>query len=861
MSPSAPSAATWLSRLRGDDPQAQVEALRAWVQSPLATTPQAHTVWRAVERLALRASAEPVRAAALQALTSPAARAFYHAHSTWPPAWRASLRREIEAWAREGLITPAQAAVLQARYGPPPSKPSLADIPAEAPPQRRAAPWSLQVVLYLGAFFVIAAALLFAAVVETWRLPILLTATVLFMAAAAATYRLEPTGSRVLGIVAAGFLWADAGVLYDLLSPSLYYPWDDFYWAGAFMLLAALWLLGGWLLRSTVLTLAAWPMLAASLLRAWSGLQGLAWGNIPRISWLLLAWSGEVVLALLWARWIRGRQATAARWLWGTAHGTAVALLFFMGPLAALDAPGSGAPWVERLSTWGVMAAAFAMLLAFYLLSRALMHPLPWMEAWAVPLALAGVAVSIAQLGVRPWQQALLWVVFALLSAAAAVGLRRLRWGMPRAWSWGMELLAGLAWMVAGFILVDAPYSPWWGWAVWMLGGLWGWGEALRTDRITPAGFGWLLVTLAWLQALGNIWPWPEPPYWPGWMLLLPLLGVLLDVLGRGLQRRRVRWVARGGAAVYALLVWATAMSQSPYRLREAAVLAVLAFGVAGYARLGPWPKLWAVVPLLGLATWGVFLDALGGYHPATLGVWPVVAVLAAWAGTRRAATPGWRAWRWGALAIAWLTALLTLPYDDGWSALTLAVMATLTGVVAWQTRSMALVLPTAALYFWAYAWTLNLWDVRQPQWYTIPAAALGLLLHALYRRTGHQVTAFVMGALAQLVLFTTTYVQMVSHRSGWYFAMLFLQGLVVLGYGLWSNAPALIWPPIGFVVLATVTIVLIQFQGLGVLALLCGAGLALLAGGLFVLTRRARQQPAAGPEGEKATNDDTAAA
>lgn len=844
----------WLARLQSSDPARLQQALREWPHDPRASSPAAAAVWRQVEQLALRASDAQVQQAALQALTSPAARRFYHGRTAWSPGLRAALRAEIAGWAREGLISPAQAAVLQARYADPPRTEARAPAPTAA--ARRASPWALHVVLYLGAFFVIAAALLFAALVEAWRLPILLLATALFGAAAAGVYRITPTGGRVLGIVAAGFLWADAAVLSDLFAPYWGPDGQDLYWAAATFVLAVVWLLAGWLLRSGVLTLAAWPMAAASVAFAWAWLD--PYFPLARALRLHVTWTAEVLAAAAWAAWSRARLSRAARWLWAVSHGVALLLLLTALPILAfevLDAPAEHRPTMAGLALLGHL-----LLLGFYAVARRGLGPAPWIESWAVPWAVLGAMLAWTLLWPTGWPQAVALALAALACAALAEGVRRIGLGMPRAWGLGLELVAGLGWWVAGVLLVEDSSVAWrhvGALVVWLAGALWGWSMGWRAARWVPTLWGWLLSQTAFAHFIARVWPGQADVYWPGWWLLSVLGSAALDAWARRAQRRVVMYVARGGLVVTAWGLGVQILGRwGEFALRDAGVVLALTVLLAAYARALRKAWLWAGVPVMAWASWGLVLSALGADHPATLAAWPVVAALVVWGVARSRPSPPWRAWGWGTLVSAWLTALTALFTDDGWSALALAMMATVTGGFAWLWHPLALAVPTAGLYFAAYAWTLHLWHVRQPQGYTVPAAVLGLLLHALYRRRGHRVIAFVLGAVAQLVLFTTTYIQMVDQRSGWYFAVLFLQALVVLGYGLWSNDPALIWTPVGFVVLATVTLVLIRFQGLGVLALLCGAGLALLAGGLFFLWRRARREASAEPPASPARPD-----
>ncbi len=1154
----------WLEGLQDADPKRVQATLQAWVQHPAASQPTAAVVWRTIEQLALSATPE-VRAAARQALTSAAARAFYARWWARPPAWRQILRSEIAAWQQEGLITEEQAAVLLARYAEPPPRPSRpaappprpTDAPSsraerQQPPPRTATPrpapastrpaqWAPQLILALGALFTIAAALLFAALVASWRLPILAAATVIFAGAAAAVYRFMPTGGRVLGIVAAGFLWSVSRVGADLVGTTWGADARLWYWAAATWLLAGIWLAGGWLLRSALLTLAAWPMLAASVLYALSSLERA--GVTTALTWTLAAWAAEWNLSLVWAWLIRERMPQATRWLWGLGHAVALFLLPLLLLTAALERSTLMAPAV-----WLPAALGYALLFAGYGLARRVVRPLPWLDTWAATLALAGGVLSLPLSADAAWLRGLI----GLLLAVALAGLaqwRRASDHLPP--PLGRDALAVLTFFWTGAITASAAAHPaehWLTAGAWGLGFIWTQSVALQGNRWLPAISGWPLSGLATAYIVTKIWPAVPEPYWPGWLMVPLLLAVGLDGLGARLRKPAAAWSARGAQVLLAAFIFAGALGNWPWHGRDALILtgltalglgqaltrgwlvlaplggligltawavglhawgrynpwhlgwfplvstllawatprgrwrrwarvwawaawaatwgalpfmvfdlengaslvlvlaaallvltalrlpsrwlesmaalpgslalawaifdrphqrldvlaltlllalligytqwrrlyalrslipplvlttlaigldafhhyhsewllpwavlsSLLAWGLhhrrmttwarpwawgalltawltaglllvehpawdtlllavvagltagyaallrrsaldgvvlfpavatlllafwppqrsrdalavllltvltAGYARRKAAPALWGLVPPLGLAAWAVALLAWHSYHPAALAAWPVLAAVAGWLLRGRISPATARAWGWGSLAAAWVTAPLTLTYADGWSGLALAALATITAGQALLWRLLHLSLPAAGLYFWAYAWTLSaLWDVRQPQLYTVPAALLGLLLHELYRRARHPTWALVIGTLSQLVLFTTTYGQMLAQHSGWYFAMLLLQGVVVLLYGLVIGAPALIWPPVGFVVLGTVSIVLIQFRDLGVLTLLCLAGLAFLAGGLYFLWRITRREdktarPSTGPD------------
>jgi hypothetical protein len=80
--------------------------------------------------------------------------------------------------------------------------------------------------------------------------------------------------------------------------------------------------------------------------------------------------------------------------------------------------------------------------------------------------------------------------------------------------------------------------------------------------------------------------------------------------------------------------------------------------------------------------------------------------------------------------------------------------------------------------------------------------------MHYLLMRAGSNKGAFITGMVSQLILLSTTYIQMVANNALGYFAALFFQSLVVLAYGLVIRSRSLVFTPIAFVVLGVFTVV-----------------------------------------------------
>ncbi len=170
-----------------------------------------------------------------------------------------------------------------------------------------------------------------------------------------------------------------------------------------------------------------------------------------------------------------------------------------------------------------------------------------------------------------------------------------------------------------------------------------------------------------------------------------------------------------------------------------------------------------------------------------------------------------------------------------------IAVAATFYAAEAFAHKNVWLGFPANALYLMSYFVILNELNVDEPQFFSVGAAALGLLMHYLLQRAGNKTAAFIMGLLSQLVLLGTTYVQMVDTGELKYFFVLFFEALVVLGYGIVARSRSLVIAPIGFIVLALMTILVNALKDLSLVLIIGIAGLILLALGILAVVMRER--------------------
>ena len=181
-------------------------------------------------------------------------------------------------------------------------------------------------------------------------------------------------------------------------------------------------------------------------------------------------------------------------------------------------------------------------------------------------------------------------------------------------------------------------------------------------------------------------------------------------------------------------------------------------------------------------------------------------------------------------------------PFHDGSdTSIPVAIAATLFAAEAFALRKVWWALPANALYLISYFMILAELDVDEPQFYSIGAALLGMLMHYLLTRAGSKTGAFVAGMLSQLVLLGTTYIQMLSTERLLFFFILFIQSMVVMVYGLIQRSRSLVITPIVFAVLGVVTVVYSALKGLGPVILIGSTGIVLLTAGIVAVLMRER--------------------
>jgi hypothetical protein len=196
---------------------------------------------------------------------------------------------------------------------------------------------------------------------------------------------------------------------------------------------------------------------------------------------------------------------------------------------------------------------------------------------------------------------------------------------------------------------------------------------------------------------------------------------------------------------------------------------------------------------------------------------------------------------RYSGLGVGVLTSFSALSQGGLEASIPVAITATLFAAEAFALRNVWWALPANAFYLMSYFMILFELNVDEPQYYSIGAALLGMLMHYLLTRAGSKTGAFIAGMLSQLVLLGTTYIQMVSTNKLSFFFVLFVQSMIVLIYGLIQRSRSLVITPIVFAVLGVMTVIYSALKGLGPVIMIGSTGVLLLMAGIIAVLLRER--------------------
>ncbi|RME90564.1 MAG: hypothetical protein D6770_02220, partial [Anaerolineae bacterium] len=517
------------------------------------------------------------------------------------------------------------------------------------------------------------------------------------------------------------------------------------------------------------------------------------------------------------------RAATAKAWRWPLrALGgffTAVSVLYLL--VVGGSHPGE--------------AALLFGLYALFFLAYALLRWGPWLGGlFTAGLALA-LFYALQALAVPHRLPAFVALAF-LYVAAGKLLARRLAGNWPE-----MLRLSGM--VLGAVVVLGAPFGEERGAAVYvaLLGLLFAW-ESFSRRQAWPEGAVHVSLALAYVLLLRDLHVRETALYPLGIGLILLALDWLFGILYRG--TRLALWPSRllGGTVVGVatlFLLFGTRLPQTP--AWAFGLLTVFFVAYALYHRapaLGYIPG--AYLPLTVLYTLR-FFEIERWLLPIIL-----LATLYYLAGAFLRRLPARNEWavmlRNGGLILGALTAL-SAPFEKSgvFAALPVAVAATLFAAEAFTRRNVWLGFPANLLYLMGYFLLLARLNVEEPQFYSVGAAILGMVMHYLLVRSGSKTGAFLTGMFSQLALLGTTYVQLVSTERLLFFAVLFFQALVVLGYGVVIRSRSLVFTPILFAVLAVFTVLYGTLKGILTVVLIGCTGLLLIGLGILALLLRER--------------------
>jgi hypothetical protein len=792
----------------------------------------------ALEKIVAQDSHPEVRQAALLALAGPPYRALQQRHNRLSPPLRQIILAEIDRWVADGLLPMQTANLLRQRYNFD-RQPGPTATPAASPAQPRPtltqillSETTIKVALYLGAFFVLAAAFILAAIFDVLRLPILGLATIGFLGAALGLKWRLPTASFVLFTIFSFLLPIDAAVVLDFFEAGdrVSLP----FWIILCGLMGLVWLGGTFLYRSrffSLLTLVA-ISLAALLLGRWLDVS-------PHLDIFLLqlitlaALGGKIILD----RWQDPRfalpffilaQLQQATLLGGSA-------LLLLVALVDQDGPGMGW-WVVIAATWLLAALFYAG--SHHLTTWAIFPPLAvaallpgplflsgvFSPTWAVVMAIAWVWATVLALGGEGLSQVKrpslsVYGLYLLIASVGVYGLAaiggladRVAFGLgylagttpvylgltllrPRAWLWSITLVTATAAYLAVFFLPAIRAMEFYPGFILLWPTLFLLSLSLGLRRFGSAGLGWHLPPLVLGGVAGG------------------LVGLVLLITGfEESARAALAWlIIAGFISLFGLIDRRPILG---YGATASLALAV-SFGLIWLE----WEQ-W-VLPLVGLASL-YFVAGLGLTLTGRAGSWAA-------------------ALRWSGLGLGTLVSLSAPLPGQASAVIGPALIATFWAIEAFRRRNIWLGFPAMALYLVAYFTLLVQLDVSQPQFYSIGAALLGFVMHYLLVRSGNYWAAFFTGLLSQLILLGTTYIQMFSTEQLLYFFVLFGQAMVVLVYGLVVRSRSLAAAPLAFVVLGVITVALSALAGLPALILVGCTGFLLLLLGIVALVMRER--------------------
>jgi len=805
-------------------------------------------ILRALERVAAQDPSETLRDAALVALQAPVHQNERLRNKKLSSSGRKFMRTEIRRWEVDEIITPQQAALLQARYPQHHITTAASSVKAEGEQPRPVkelllSDTALTIALYLGAFFVVMAAFIFAIAIEQLRVPILVVVGVTTYVAAFTMVKRLPQASFVFFTIGSFLLPITAWVLMDQVN-ALQRVTDP-YWTAGFALLTLVWVGGTVLYRSRLFSiLALWSASAfAFMLAVWLGESNFL---IP----LLVAI--PTLLALYGASQLRSWKGKKLFWpLFVAAIVQQCALLAASAFLLLMESPTGDqierAWWLVVAFTWLLGFGFFAIsqllvdFILFPILAVAVLVPVPL-------FVLGGFDPSMRLLAIAAWFEG-------LLLALSGQGLSLVKHEKLKVYSLWLMVAGVVVFAFAAILgLIDLIEL-----GIVMLVGI-----TLVYLGLTY----WQKNTLTWIVAstaalcsylfIFNIEAVQQLEVEYEFVFLVPALLYLAgELAARKMLHVGQRWylpVRILGLLAAALSVSIALVNGVEHPWNAVIVFSILAVFSAVYA-------LWDGRTLIGaLATtslaicipylvmgldWDHWLELVYGLAIFYWGL-----------GMLLLSIPKAENWsvllRVSGLVLGTIGAI-TAPLQGGALAvLGTALVASFFVVEAVRLRNVWLCFPANLLYLGAYFITLIELDINEPQYFSIGAALIGIVMHYLLVRAKQYLAAGITGVIAQLILLSTTYVQLVSSEKFTFFLLIFLQSLILLVYGLIIRARSFVFMPIIFVVLSVITVAFSVLSDVGTILLIGCTGAALLGLGVLGLLLRERISKATAEVGER---------
>ena len=386
---------------------------------------------RQLEQLSINSNSSEVRNEALNLLNSAANRAVQKQINAnkLDRTIRGALLREIDGWEQSSLIEKQTADVIRRRYDfdiipaatkqaapqpktetdsaeqahPTPKADTPAQIASEPRPtllQTLTSEASIKIYLYLGAFFVIAAAAILGAAVPELRLPILIIGTFIFGGLAVVIKKRLPQPSFALFIVFSFLLPITANSLHETLKEAfdLSTGFSHVYWIIIFLFMAVIWSASTWLYESRLFSITAFGSLILSFIRFGSLLDAK-----PELYTLLTGVTALIGLVGVWVlkKWKDDKFALP---LFIAAQLTQAIIIISSLSIFALAVSNSAheSLWnLAALFTW-ILGAGFYIFsnllypfFAFPWLAAATLIPMPWFINTAFELKELGSAIIL----------------------------------------------------------------------------------------------------------------------------------------------------------------------------------------------------------------------------------------------------------------------------------------------------------------------------------------------------------------------------------------------------------------------------------------------------------------------------------